>query len=110
VPRQRTNPRLKTPSGQEPAASRGPFRIHAAIDNSVTDLDAEILNHDFGRFDYDLHEAMRDLPLIELAKRYPELTFQRVHSPKRRKPKGCAAAVERGGKGFWLTAKWRTAA
>jgi hypothetical protein len=110
VPRQRTNPRLKTPVGLESGASRGRFRIHAPIDSSCIGLEAEELLHDFGSYDHDLHEAMRDLPLIELAKRYPELTFQRVHSPKRRKPKGCAAAVERGGKGFWLTAKWRTAA
>jgi hypothetical protein len=108
MPLQRTNPRLRRPAGLETAASRGPFRIHPVLDNSVTDLEAEAIHHDFSAYDHDLREAMRDCSLLELGKRYPEMTFARLHSAKR--PRGYDAAVERGGKGWYLVAKWRTAA
>jgi hypothetical protein len=79
---------------------------HIRIDNSC-EIDSEEIPHDFKDFDYELKNAMRDIPTADLAREYPEIIFSIVKTKPGTKPAGHDFCVDRKGGKIWCVGDWR---
>ena len=78
---------------------------HLRIDNSC-ELESEDIPHNFGDFDADLKDDMREIPTTELAKSYPGIVFTIIRTDGG-KPLGHDFCVDRKGGRIWCVGDWR---